>query len=285
MNTNSKILVPIDFSNVSQAGLATAIDVMSKTNTDLVIFNVVEEPHTGSFKVDGDISARLANQQEQGRYVIELTKKRKRELATLLSEYDLDSNRVESMIYVGQFQNVLESIVDERDDISLVIMGTSGETSTSEFFRGNRATQSARALDIPVLTVKGFEPVSNLKRLLLWVDKDKFINERMTTLSGLSNALDLQIVLLGVAHSMSEAPTLKHSLKTFAERNGFKNYEVMTMDDGDEIEKIAHTIKTGNYDAVATLSNKTSGFMRLFVGDDIEEMINEMDVPVIAVTD
>ncbi len=46
-----------------------------------------------------------------------------------------------------------------------------------------------------------------------------------------------------------------------------------------KLRKIAHTIKTGNYDAVATLSNKTSGFMRLFVGDDIEEMINEMDVP------
>ncbi|MEQ9299487.1 MAG: universal stress protein [Cyclobacteriaceae bacterium] len=285
MNTNNKILVPIDFSNISQAGLATAIDVMSKTDTGLVVFNVVEQPYSGSFRVDGDISSRLANKQEEGRFVIELTEKRKQEMVALLAGYDLDSDQIESMIYVGEFRNVLESIVNERDDIAMMIMGTSGETSTSEFFTGNKATQSARALDIPVLTVKGFEPVSDLKRLLLWIDKDKFINERMTTLSRLSNALHMHISILGVSESMSDVAALRNSLKTFAERNSFNKYEVMTMDGGDELKKIAHTIKTGNYDAVATLSNRTSGFMRLFVGDEIEDMINEMDVPVIAVTD
>ena len=59
----------------------------------------------------------------------------------------------------------------------------------------------------------------------------------------------------------------------------------MTIDDGDKTEKIAHTIKSGGYDAVATLTNKTSGFMSLFVGDDVEALINEIDVPVYAVTE
>ena len=135
MNKHTHILVPIDFTEVSQAGLATAADILSKTSARLMLFTVVEEPYTGSFRVDGDLSARVANQREKGRFIIELVEKRKKQMAKLLNEYDLDTDRVESMVYVGQFHNVLESIVAQRDDIALMIMGTSGETSFSEYFR------------------------------------------------------------------------------------------------------------------------------------------------------
>lgn len=285
MNKHTHILVPIDFTEVSQAGLATAADILSKTSARLMLFTVVEEPYTGSFRVDGDLSARVANQREKGRFIIELVEKRKKQMAKLLNEYDLDTDRVESMVYVGQFHNVLESIVAQRDDIALMIMGTSGETSFSEYFSGNNTTQAVRNLDIPVLSVKGFEPVTSLRKMLLWVNKDDFLGERMTTLSQLTNDLDIEVGILGVSPGLQDTDDLKVSLKAFAEKNHFRNYTLMTIDDGDKTEKIAHTIKSGGYDAVATLTNKTSGFMSLFVGDDVEALINEIDVPVYAVTE
>lgn len=285
MNNSNKILVPIDFTQISQAGLATAIDVMSKTDSDLILFTVVDEPNTGSFRVDGDLSAQVANQQEQDRFVIELVNKRKQQFAELLNEYELKAEKVETLVYVGQYQNVLENIIDQREDITMMIMGTSGETNMGEFLTGNHTTQAIRKLDIPVLSVKGFEPVSSLKRMLLWVDKDNFLDERMTTLSRLTNALNSELAIVGVSPNLKETEKLRNSLNVFAERNQFEHYKVMTIDEGDETEKIAHTIKSGGYDAVATLSNKTSGFMSLFVGDDIEELVNEMEVPVYAVTD
>jgi nucleotide-binding universal stress UspA family protein len=285
MNNKKNILIPIDFTDTSNAGLATAVDIISKTESNLILFNVVEEPHTGSFRADGDISARMASQKEQDRFIIEMVNKRKKQFAKLLSEFDIDSDKAEAMVYVGQFRNVLESIIEQRDDISMMIMGTSGETNATEFLTGNHTTQAIRRLDIPVLSVKEFEPVSSLRKLLLWVDKDNFLSERMTTLSHLTNALNIELGILGVSPNLKESENLKDSLQLFAERNHFENYEIMTIDDGNETEKIAHAIRTGGYDAIATLSNKTSGFMSLFVGDDVEELVNELEVPVYAVTD
>ena len=52
-----KLLVPTDFSKPAQNAVKTAASIAKKTNAEIILLHVIEQPGEGSFNVEGEVAS------------------------------------------------------------------------------------------------------------------------------------------------------------------------------------------------------------------------------------
>jgi nucleotide-binding universal stress UspA family protein len=146
-----KILVPIDGSVASQAGLAEAIKLAKNQGAQLRFFHMVSDQvldcglETGSF--GGEI---IAAAREDGR--------------TMLSDADAMARREglepETVMMESLTETAATSIVAEAQAwaADLIVMGTHGRKGVTRLVLGSNSERVARYASVPVLLVHDIAP-------------------------------------------------------------------------------------------------------------------------------
>lgn len=152
MDTISKILVPIDFSNYSKNALRYAINFATKFNSKIYLIYVVEPVIYPSDFSMGQVTFPVAD--------LEMNERANSELLNLAkSEIGVDIE-VETIIKTGKpFVEINETA--DALDIDLIIIATHGHTGMEHLLFGSTAEKVVRKAPCPVLTLR--EPLKGFK--------------------------------------------------------------------------------------------------------------------------
>ncbi len=133
-----RILVPVDFSDASLAGLAYALELAKALKAEVVVLFVVEPLYSA-----GDLGLLLEEGQRRGQ----------EELSRLASRLQGRGVACRTMLQIGTPYQVIANAA-ARGRADLIVMATHGRSGLSHLVMGSVAERVVRTAHCPVLTVR-----------------------------------------------------------------------------------------------------------------------------------
>ena len=146
-----RILVPVDGSRTSEAGLKTAIRMAKDEKATLILLHVVDESvlvMSGEYAGASYLDRLMADMRDGGRKVIaraEATAKKQRVAARTVLVENVGPRRVADVI-VQQARKLR---------VDAIVIGTHGRRGLSRMVMGSDAEEVVRNSPIPVVLVRG----------------------------------------------------------------------------------------------------------------------------------
>jgi nucleotide-binding universal stress UspA family protein len=279
------ILVPYDFTELANNGLLTAINMAGKNNSHITLLHILDEERPDGFHPTADMLARKQLINDHEHFVHLLTQKRIKQFKEIQQYYEhID---ISYQIEFGTFSDGMTQYL-ENHRIDLIVMGSSGETSLSEFFKGSHTTRARNVSDVPVLVVKEPKEIPNMDSMLLILETEKISKKSVSPLQKFARTFDMHVHLAYVNEGTQvRNEVIAEVIRNFGKEHGFKNYsvEVISASRSKKPDKIKDYLVRFNIPFLSIVSNKASGFSRLLLGSDTKEIIEEVDVPVLSVTE
>jgi nucleotide-binding universal stress UspA family protein len=139
------ILAPTDFSELSQQGLKSALELAQVFGAKLSLLHVVEPP---PYPIEGIVPSQLG-----ANLLDDLERQASNELAQMLLETQASKVDVTRRVVVGiPYRKIVE--VAEEEKVDLIVMTTHGRTGLSHLVMGSVAERIVRTAPCPVLTIR-----------------------------------------------------------------------------------------------------------------------------------
>lgn len=277
-----QILVPIDLSDYSKAGLESAIKIAKSINAELNVLHVIEEEKPVGINTTADITMSQNVQAERNRYIIELMQRKQKQLINFLQPYQKDSLELKTFIEVGDYTDSLQTIVSEND-VDLIVMGTSGETSLTELYSGNHAEQTTREISVPVLSITPDQGIDKFNTVGFLVDLENPNQQLISLIKSVCKVMNLDLVILHKKEIefLDNSELIIH-LRLLAREYGLSAKAIVIMNEnGNFVDDIKEAISKHGIDILAKTVEKQSAIARLFFENITDELINEINEPVL----
>lgn len=275
------ILVPTDFSEISDYGLHVAVQLAKKINGQVYLLNLIAPPTGNTFAVTGDVTKTYAH--EEDRFVAELMRVNTENMKNIATAHAKDGIHINTQIKVESWQDGIKDAINTLN-IDLVVMGTSGETDFTEYLVGNHTEQVIKISHRPVLTVRDYFTNFNVNNIVLATDLKIEANDAIERIKRFAEALNAKILLLHVSkdddHSVNETET---ALRNFADVHHLSNFTVNVVKHSDEVEGIRKFSRAQKADVVAVITHGRSGIAHMLKGSISEDVIKEANVPVLTI--
>ncbi len=281
-----KIIVPTDFSGQAKYALDLAIEIASKTGAKIVLMHVIEyakkqTTFLGStgLSTTGTISTGI---EMDDIYFIQLFKKRKGQLAKILSNPAYANIDITDKIMLGTPYHAIEEEITESD-ADFIIMGTTGVNDWEESLIGSTAEKVVRHASCPVLTLRKKVKLQNIERISFASNfkilKPAYIN-MIKSIQKLFEA-ELHLVFVNTPSHFKNEREIMANLKSFVKENEMDNYKIHVYSHQHEEEGIVWFTEDFKMDMVMMATYGRTGFSRLFEHSIAEDVVNFSKKPVV----
>jgi nucleotide-binding universal stress UspA family protein len=283
------IVVPIDGSDPAQAAAETAVRLANTFDAELSLLAVLEAS-------DRSFAEPLPN--DPGREELDTTWVRALDRAsTAAADAGVPCR---TAIESGTVHEEIEAHAD-RVDADLVAMGTHGRTGINRLLLGSVTERTLRALEIPVLTIPGADPVAaDIEEILVPTNGLPGSEHAAAHACGLANAYDGTVHALGVVNvrSMTAAggaggvaiPNITQLLKERRERDveavreQADKYDLdfeSRVTEGVPSQVICDYAEERDIDLITMGTHGREGVKRFFLGSVTERTVRESETPVL----
>ena len=145
------ILCPIDMQPRSKMALRRAINIAHQFNSKIFILNIQEDFRTKEQMVMSRISVNILGDEFKK---IAITAKN--DLKNLVHSLEVDKIDCEYILRDGKPSDVIIDII-EKKNIDLVLMGTNGRNSLTDYLVGSTTQKVIEKSTCPVLVMPGVE--------------------------------------------------------------------------------------------------------------------------------
>lgn len=271
-----KILIPTDFSKEATFALESAYPLAQKKGAEIVLVNVIEDPHDYSFNTMGI----AGYSPEENIYIVQLIRKTEERLKALVADPAYAGVSMSFEVKIGKtFDKIFEVI--ERLKPDLVVMGSSGASGLDEVFVGSNAEKLSRFSSVPVITVKAKRDLVNIKNIVYASDLREEQGVIMNDLKALQKLYGAKLHILKVFEPVwVNDQEVKERIQKFADHFQLENYTVNTFHDPDEAEGILLFAGQNNADLIAMSTHPRKGLGVLLGGMISKNVINHTQIPV-----
>ncbi|MEQ8245811.1 universal stress protein [Fulvivirga sp.] len=277
------ILVPTDFSELSENALKMAVDICRKKGSEIYLVNFTEHNFGDNYPTLGDTSGGSVGQDDV--FQLQLVRKNHSRLSKLAEKHGA-SVKIHFQVYDEDFSDGYKLYIKEKN-IDLVVMGTSGEESYEEFFSGNHALQVIEGATCPVITVKDTYTQSTFNNIIVGIDlesdrKDNYA-QAATYLNEFAETVVGKLHLVHVAELNSDKDKVQKEVEQLAEKSGFRNY-TLNINQNDNVEQglLAYSYAV-NADMLVILTHKEGGLFRLFKKSVAEDLSKKSSRPIMTI--
>jgi nucleotide-binding universal stress UspA family protein len=275
-----KILVPTDLSPIAELGLKLAVEIASRNGAIVSLVNFTKHPFGRTFTATGDI-AKLGNE-EADLYTLELLRQNQTKLEELASRYRTAGAEIEYAIVDDELKDGLDNFLD-KELIDLVVMGTSGEESAEEVFKGNHTEQVIKISSCPVLSVRDGFNVEDLQRIVLAVNEinDDQVLLGLNTLRQLAECFNSHIHMVHVRSKSDRTNEEMNSYFTgMAQTAGLENYSITILEADDAADEVITFARANHAGLIAVIKNSKDGIFRIFSNHFSNRLVKEVGRPV-----
>lgn len=270
-----KILVPCDFSQQARAAFKTALNFASKSNGKITLLHVLNLPYQYATSIGGELMA------YEPVFLTRVEEDAKDELNKMKLQAAGKSVDVLTEVTFGDMVNTVINVA-ERDQVDVIIMGTSGTSGLSELFIGSNTEKVVRHSPVPVLAIKNELDVMSVKNILLpsalTLNQTEFIN-KVKELQEFFNAT-LNVLLINTPTHFRRDNEAIEALAEFAKHYQLKNYKTHFRSYLNEEEGISYFAHTEHMDIIAMATHSRRGLAHLFNVSITEGVVNHVMTPV-----
>lgn len=281
--TIKKILVPVDFSDLSGYAIEYAIEIAKIHNSKILLVHAIED--LLNFAVPGDfvLSTEEFIEKEKALQIIK-TERLNKYTEAIGAKYGF---AFESKVAFGATHRAVNDLV-ENEKIDLVVMSTHGVSGFREFIIGSNAVRIVSECPCPVLSVQKPMPSTGITKILLPFKDDPFSRQKVNVAIQLAKWFDAEVCTLGI-ETEGEA---SHLLKIQREGNQITEYL-----DSFGVKNNLNIIESGNVSkAILAYGNEVGASVLLVMADmekdDIveyimgpvaQQLVNHSNIPVLSV--
>jgi nucleotide-binding universal stress UspA family protein len=279
------ILIPVDFTETGEQGLKTASLISKKISGTIHLFHIINPPTAAGITEDADMLAKQQRMAENELFLVELVKKREKDLDQLAKRYDFGEMELMATVGIGDYDRQIEKFVKDHA-VDLVIMGTEGENSITELFSGSHAERTIRDTDLPVLAIKRYNPSMRFNTLLMALDIRDHDERAVYRIVRFAKKLGMEFILVHVKKKKDVIEeNIEDLLTRFAEKYALSHYTIEVAADGKVSQKLEELSEKYQADIIATFSESEKGLIRLFFGSKTRDLLKESDIPLLSIHD
>lgn len=269
-----KILIPTDFSELSEYALHTAEKMATSMGAELHALKVLPAPGDAYFDDKGN----MLNCQD---YDMTKFEKERMENEAQIKEWLKDAS-VEVHVVV-KFGNMIDDIVEyvKSNAIDLVVMGTSGASGWKEMFVGSNAEKVVRYSPAPVLTIKCDKADWEVGKILLVNDFKEPKVENLRALKSLQKAFNSEIHLLKVEKGKESNREVFQQMEKFTELNQLENVEFHIESNRNIEHGVFYFAHDHAIDLIMMGTHGRTGWEHLVKGSISENLVNHIYKPVL----
>lgn len=273
------ILLPTNFSDLSINAFTYALAYAQKSNSKIIVFH--------SYESGAPVSDDLQNLYDA--VEIESFKNKKDTFPPfekIVDDNNIKNIKIKYIVKEGEFIESLKAYISKREDkIDMVIMGTKSSNHLKDLFVSNNTLKVLEEINKPVMAVpeKAFFD-GELDNIVFLVDYKEDEREPLQDVIRKAHEFDakLHVIHFDLAHSESVVPQMdafKNSLKLA----NFHNTKFVSIDSIDLRESLLKYCQENQIDLVCLINYKRNFYQRLFTYSLSQELIDHMDVPVLAI--
>ncbi len=275
----NRILVPTDFSDIAHFGIETAVALAKKMDAQIFLVNFISPVRGANLNATG--AATGTGISEDARFIMELHSKNEERLSVLAKKLSLEDLHITTSVLVKEMQSGISDFIDEHN-IDLVVAGTSGESTFTEFFVGNHTEQIIRISHCPVLAVKQAHPNMEIKNIVLATDLNPDAFEGVTHIKRFASYFNAHLHILHVITDKATSHAeVTSKLDSFAHRHHFANFSLHCIYDSDQKKGILKFAKEKSADLIAAITHGRTGLANLVKGSVSEDLVKQASIPIL----
>ena len=279
----NKILVPIDFTDVSLEALEYAADFCHKTKAELYLVHLVKNAKNTS-------SYLLSTLHDNDKILATLDK-----MDSMISSHEwLAGITIHKIVAQGKVHEVIH-IMSKENQIDLIIMGTNGEIhhiteNMKKYVMGTNAYRTAENSEVPIITLQKDRKRRELKKIVLPIDiEDDSTTNKVEYAKNLAHMFGAEI------HVVAMADDANNGAKEIERMEGILKEVKLDICNANlkVISSIIHTLdipydimdycERAKADLVVIMCKKTKKIEELILNSEERIIIKSSKIPVLSV--
>lgn len=277
MNT---ILVPTDFSDLSNNALDFAVELARYAVADVQAVHFVEILHEEATLVTADTA--VVGTTDETLFNIQLMRSNKNKLREITDRFENDSVKVKADLAGNGFLKGIQEFV-RQNEVSAILIGTTGEQNLQEFFSGNHTEQLIEHLDIPVISIQKKEHFNEIKKVVMAFDvvHENYSNSALVKMKDALLNFNARIQMVTVIEDPKNRDFAQEALEELRRRMQLNEATLHVLENTDVEGTLKNYVKEQNAGAIALLTEAKSGLWR-FVQDSLATHVTkDFDIPVL----
>lgn len=271
-----KIIVPVDFSDVSAYGTTLAVKLARYLQAEIHFLHVVNLPSHVLLTPEGELF-------EDGDFDISVPRQRK-EAAQVNMKNWAERYFPEAFTCVC-FGHVEEDVMKyaHQQQAALIVMGTHAVSGVKEMLTHSYGHHLAMHSNVPVMTLKCDRSDMDVKKIVLAGSFKQDDVPHCEMAIALQKAFDAQLYLLRVNTPndfMPDGEAYQH-MKAFAMQHQLTNVDFAVYNDNDVEDGIVHFVAKNNIDIIAIGSKQRTGLNKLINGCVSADLVNHVFKPIL----
>lgn len=267
-----KIIVPIDFSEISYSGLSLAILIAERNGAQIEMVHVLNEGN-----IDFDNAERKT----------ETIAKSKAKFEKIIKEYKTRDDKKLEFNYILKQGDIADEVVGQSHacESSMIVMSTKGESNLQEKFMGSNASNIVNKSKDPVITTRDNEVPQDIQKIVLPIDHTLESRQKVPFTVYLAKLFYSEIHVVIIDDSSFEDISRKLELYEKQVAEFIKKHNITYFSSHKEESDIAKATidyaKSIDADLISVMTEQEKRLKKLLLGDYTTHFINESPYPVL----
>lgn len=266
-----KVLIPTDFSVQSEFAYQMVKNLSQRSQMEVTFLHVLNVPDTVTLDENNEITT-------CGEIDVDYVRTQYEMAVNKLDDIKRKNEGVNTAIVLGGTTSNIISYAEEQD-FDLIALGNKGTSGLAERFIGSEAQLVARNSSVPVLTLMCDRSSLDLNNILLVHNFEENSEQDLNLLKVFIQTFDTKLHLLQIAQESDEHEQIKENMRTFAQNNNIKDFEMHILNDTNVEEGVAHFNQMNDMDIVCIGTHGKGGILHKSA---TETLINHLYKPVIS---
>jgi nucleotide-binding universal stress UspA family protein len=269
-NTEKKILVPVDFSEHSLAGLEQSYSFARFSDAEIVLLHILTEANANDNKYYEDIKNKFND-----------FAKLVAEKSGLNISYRLEKGKL------------IETIIDISDKINatMIVVGTTDPKGIMQKVLGGNDLKLIREAKCPVVTLKGEKARPTCKNIVVPLDLSKETGQKVAKAISLAKFFGGRVyavtaVTTNIDYDQEKLRTQLNQVKKMVTNHGIECETKYIKASGGN-EKVASTLleyaNSVDGDLMLIMTQQEAEFVEFFVGSLAKEIIHKATIPILSI--
>lgn len=275
-----RILVPTDFSPVSEYGLKVAASLARHIQSEIYLLNVIYPIQGTTFSAYGDVN-KIPRTQED-RFMAELVRKNEQRMQALMDEYESQEIKINPVFDFEDKVNGINHFIKEHE-IDLVVIGTTESKSLADYVFGSHTEKVIKASECPVISIRNKHENFYPKNIVLALDVKNELYQGIEYIYDFAKKYNSKLHMLYVMDDGVETDEAVEKIEKVCADYGISNYSINTLSDKNPEMSIKKFSKRQNADMLGLISHGRKGIGSLIFGSVTNDVINDAEIPVMVV--
>lgn len=280
-----KIVVPVDFSDLSQQAFQVALQIARKSGAQIKLLHIIELPLASGYGTSyAGIEMNPVGAYQSFDFMLpELLEQSKQQMNRLVEAGNAQGVRVESEVVADLAVNKIVSVVTD-EHVDLVVIGSVGADGLEELLIGSDAEDVVRHCPCPVLTIK--QPATGnfeVKQILFPSDFAPETSAIVPYLTFIQQFFGAQLNLLYVRtkNDSTSEQELKDRMRAFVNSHQLTGVNLFIQPNSSASNGILEVVSTVTPDLILMPTHGRTGFAHLFHKSVAESVVNHASIPVL----